>query len=318
VLEVVSSVVLTANHMLSILAHHLASLSIASLVAHAFHSILTVGFIHTVASLIVSVLVHEASLVTVVTFEMAFIFTTEVLDTTNLMLAIFAHNLVSAVTVVTQAHLISADFTSHVIAASELMSSGLVSQHLMSTTLSVHRGLVTSDSFMSGSLMTSDSFMSGSLVTDKLVSWSFVGRSLEDSCLVLFSGHRCDNVTVGPVRRLVTLLVMIVASVDIFVVDALVTVRAMVDLRVMHGHLDVIAALVVALSIFVTVVAFVLVAKLVPGSAISAVGGEAVSVVRFLLVVSGVVAFVGAGYGCDECDRIFLHFQCIFLLKLLL
>ena len=343
VLKVVSSVVLTANHMLSILAHHLASLSIASLVAHAFHSILTVGFIHTVASLVVSVLVHEASLITVVTFEMAFIFTTEVLNTTNLMLAIFAHHLVSTVTVVTQAHLISADFTSHVIAASELMSSGLVSQHLMSTTLSVHRGLVTSDSFMSGSLMTSDSFMSGSLVTDKLVSWSFVGRSLEDSCLVLFSGHRCDNVTVGPMRRLVTLLVVIVvfcvggllvvlrshavvgvslvvsvASVDVFMVDALVTVSAMVDLRVMHGHLDVIAALVVALSIFVTVVAFVLVAKLVPGSAVSAVGREVVSVVRFLLVVSGVVAFVGAGYGCDECDRIFLHFQCIFLLKLLL
>jgi len=120
------------------------------------------------------------------------------------------------------------------------------------------------------SKLMSSGLVSCGLVTEKLVLQGLV--SLEGCGQVLFSGQR--SVTVGPMRRLVTLLVVIVvfcvggllvvlrshavvgislvvsvASVDIFVVDALVTVSAMVDLRVMHGHLDVIAALVVALSI---------------------------------------------------------------------
>jgi len=162
VLEVISSMVLTAKHMFTItVTFHLVSLSEASLVAQAFHSVLAVALVahafqsvltvatvtHMVASLVVSVLVHEASLITVVTFEMAFIFTTEVLNTAHLMFAIFAHHLVST----KFSHLISTDFTSHV-AAVKLMSSGLVSKHLMSTELSVHGGLV-SDSFVSDSLV---------------------------------------------------------------------------------------------------------------------------------------------------------------------
>jgi len=116
--------------------------------------------------------------------------------------------------------------------------------------------------------------MSGRFVSYKFVSWGFVSRSLEDSCLVLFSGHRGDNITVGPVRWLMALLVVIVvssvgrlfvvlgshavigirlvmsvASVDVFVMDALVAVSSMVDLRVMQGHLNVPTALVMALSI---------------------------------------------------------------------
>ena len=62
---------------------HLVSLSEASLVAQVFHSILAVAaVIHVVASLVVFVLVHQASLITVVTSEMAFIFRTEVFNTT--------------------------------------------------------------------------------------------------------------------------------------------------------------------------------------------------------------------------------------------
>ena len=153
---------------------HLASLSEASLVAHAFHSILTVAtVIHTVASLVVSVLVHEASFITVVAFEMTIIFTAEVLNTTHLVvaIAISAHHLASAAKhVFALAHLISADFTSHVVASSEFMSSRLMTPLLMSTKLSVHGGLTFER-----------------LVTE-LVSWGLVSGSLKDSGLVLFCG----------------------------------------------------------------------------------------------------------------------------------
>lgn len=44
-------------------------------------------------------------------------------------------------------------------------------------------------------------------------------------------------------------LMMSVASVNVFVVDTLVAVSSVVDLRVVQGHLGVIATLVVALSI---------------------------------------------------------------------
>ena len=96
--------------------------------------------------------------------------------------------------------------------------------------------------------------------------------SLEGSGQVLFSGN--GGVTVGPMRRLMALLVMIVvssvgsllvvlrshtvvgvslmmsvASVDVFVVNTLVAMSSVVNLRVVQGHLGVIATLVVALSI---------------------------------------------------------------------